>query len=135
MNVKTILASPARMIPVLVVAVVIAVGAGIIILTADSPSTSAPVASGPAEGGSGKVVKVDIKDFKFDPPAITVKKGSKIEWTNDDSANHTATADDSSFDTGTIEQGKTIAETFSTPGTFTYHCDFHAFMTATVKVK
>jgi len=138
MKLTDTLYSRARMLPVLLVSIVIAVGAGIIILTTDGPggsSAPAPTASGPAQGGTGKVVKVDIADFKFVPAAITVKKGSKVEWTNSDSAAHTATADDNSFDTDIIDQGKNATQTFDQPGTIAYHCDLHPFMTATLEVK
>lgn len=129
---KAILESPSRMIPVLVVSIVIAVGSAFIILTTDSPSAAAPEASGPAQSG---VVKVDIADFKYNPAAVTVKPGSKVMWTNSDAANHTATADDGSFDTGDLGQGDTATETLQKPGTYTYICSFHAFMTGTVEVK
>jgi plastocyanin len=78
---------------------------------------------------------VDIKSFKFKPVVIAVKKGGRITWTNSDSASHTATADDRSFDTQTIDQGKSKSVAFSTAGRFAYHCDFHPFMKAMVVVR
>jgi plastocyanin len=47
---------------------------------------------------------------------------------------HTATADDGSFDTGTIDEGKLKSETFKQPGTFTYHCEIHPQMHGTIEV-
>ncbi len=49
--------------------------------------------------------KVDIADFKFGPETIEVATGTKVTWTNSDTAPHTATADDSSFDTGDLDKG------------------------------
>ena len=55
-------------------------------------------------------------------------------WQNMDSAPHTATADDGSFDTGTLEKGKLKSETFKEPGTYTYYCEIHPTMHGTVEV-
>jgi plastocyanin len=78
---------------------------------------------------------VDIASFKFKPAVIAVKKGGHVRWTNSDSAAHTATADDRSFDTQTIDKGAARMVTFTSAGRFAYHCDFHPFMKATVVVK
>jgi plastocyanin len=64
-----------------------------------------------------------------------VKKGGRVLWTNSDTAAHTATADDRSFDTQTIDKGKARMVTVTAAGTFAYHCDFHPFMKATVVVR
>ncbi|MEA2430991.1 MAG: hypothetical protein QOF65_1687 [Thermoleophilaceae bacterium] len=82
-----------------------------------------------------KSATVDIKSFKFKPVVIAVQKGGRIRWTNSDAAAHTATADDRSFDTQTIDQGKAKSVSFTTAGTFAYHCDFHPFMKAMVVVR
>jgi plastocyanin len=79
-------------------------------------------------------VKVDIKDFKFGPPAVTVKKGGRVTWTNSDSADHTATADNRTFDTGTLHQGDSKVETFDKTGTYSYSCQFHPFMKGRIVV-
>jgi plastocyanin len=91
----------------------------------------APSTAGPAVAAA----KVDIKSFKFQSAAIAVKKGGRITWTNSDSTAHTATADDRSFDTQSIDPGKSKSVSFTRAGTFAYHCDFHPFMKATVVVK
>jgi plastocyanin len=81
-----------------------------------------------ADGG------VDIVGFAFSPGTVTVGVGDTVTWTNDDAQSHTATADDGSFDTGTIHGGGTASATFSTAGTFAYHCRIHSSMIATVVV-
>jgi plastocyanin len=48
---------------------------------------------------------------------------------------HTATADDGSFDTGNLRQGKTGEATLSDPGTSAYFCEFHKFMRANITVR
>jgi plastocyanin len=79
--------------------------------------------------------KVDIADYKFAPETIQVDAGTKVTWTNSDTTAHTATADDSSFDTGDLDKGDSASVTFKNPGEFTYYCRFHPFMKATVEVK
>jgi plastocyanin len=78
---------------------------------------------------------VDIAGFAFSPQSITVAVGDTITWSNSDAQNHTATADDGSFDTGTVSSGSPKSVTFSTAGTFAYHCRIHPAMTATVVVE
>jgi plastocyanin len=78
---------------------------------------------------------VSIAGFAFSPQSITVTVGDTVTWTNSDSASHTATADDNSFDTGSIANGGSKSVTFSTTGTFPYHCTIHSSMTGTVVVE
>ncbi len=94
------------------------------------PSGSAPTPSGEA----ARAEKVEIVDFAYDPDPVTVQVGGKVTWLNQDSAPHTATAEDSSFDTGTLEQGKLKSETFKQAGTYAYICEIHPDMHGTVEV-
>lgn len=79
-------------------------------------------------------VKVDIANFAYNPDPVRVEAGGKVIWLNEDSVAHTATADDGSFDTGEIEEGKLKSESFKQPGTFTYHCEIHPEMHGTIEV-
>jgi plastocyanin len=91
--------------------------------------------SEPAPGGeAAKSEKVDIVEFTYQPDPVVVQVGGKVIWQNQDTAPHTATADDGSFDTGTIEKGKLGSETFKEAGTFTYFCEIHPTMHGTVEV-
>jgi plastocyanin len=80
-------------------------------------------------------VAVQITNFAFSPAQITVKAGTHVTWTNHDQTAHTATANNNSFDTGTIAPKASKTVDFKKPGTYKYHCAFHAFMTGTVVVK
>jgi plastocyanin len=114
----------------------------------DSSSTEAETApagqeSGSAEatesepapsGEAAKAEKVQIVEFSYEPDPVVVQVGGKVTWQNEDSAPHTATADDGSFDTGTIEEGKIGSATFKEAGTFTYFCEIHPTMHGTVEV-
>jgi plastocyanin len=77
---------------------------------------------------------VSIQDFSFNPGQITVAPGTTVTWTNEGPSPHTTTADDGSWDSGTLQQGEDFSFTFDKPGTYTYHCSIHPDMTASVKV-
>ena len=80
--------------------------------------------------------KVSISDLKFTPRELKVKKGDTVVWTNNDDRDHTVTADDDKgFKSGNLGSGKTFKYKFDKPGRYTYHCDYHPRMKATVVVE
>lgn len=72
--------------------------------------------------------------WRFDPPRISVHAGDSITFTNAGKETHTVTADDGSFDLGTIDPGATKALRFDRAVTFAYHCSLHPWMKGTVTV-
>lgn len=91
--------------------------------------------SEPAPSGeASKSEKVNIVEFTYQPDPVVVQVGGKVTWQNQDTAPHTATADDDSWDTGTIEKGKIGSETFKEAGKFAYFCEIHPDMRGTVEV-
>ena len=109
--------------------------AGGVTETAETTPPSDTGGNAPAPSGEAvRSEKVEIVDFAYDPDPTTIQAGGKVTWTNRDSAPHTATADDGSFDTGTIEKGKIGSETFKEAGAFTYFCEIHPTMKGTVEV-
>jgi plastocyanin len=106
--------------------------------TATSTASSA-AATAPA--GNGAATKIEIAGagtYSFSPASVTIKAGTKVTWTNNSVAPHTVTSDTgapAAFDSGTVSaSGGTFSFTFTTPGTYTYHCNFHAYMQGTVVV-
>jgi plastocyanin len=95
---------------------------------------SSPAAASAAGGQPAAGTAVQIAGFAFAPAAITVKAGTTVTWTNADGAAHTVTANDGSFDSGSLDKGATFSQTFSKAGTFAYHCTFHSGMKATITV-
>jgi plastocyanin len=79
-------------------------------------------------------VTVEIKGFTFQPGDITIKKGTKVTFTNMDDIDHTATADDGSFDTGILLLGESSTITFNEVGEFSYFCTVHPSMKAKITV-
>jgi len=85
-------------------------------------------------GSASRRGEVRIDSFRFEPTTLNVTPGTVIVWTNEDSAPHTATANDDSFDTGRLDEGESGEVTFDRPGTFEYVCDFHSWMEGRIVV-
>ena len=77
--------------------------------------------------------EVQIKGFAFSPAQVSVSEGDTITFTNLDSAPHTATASDGSFDTGRLGRGESAQITAGAAGTFDYFCRFHPRMKGVVQ--
>lgn len=91
------------------------------------------LAVGPARAQSASA-KIGIVDFGFDPATLEVAVGTTVTWKNRGATAHTVTADDGTFDSGSLDPGASFSQTFDTPGTFAYHCAIHPNMTATITV-
>jgi plastocyanin len=76
---------------------------------------------------------VSIKDFAYSKATVNLKVGGTVTWTNDDTTPHTVTDNGGTFDSQSIAASAKFAHTFSTAGTYTYHCTFHSMM-ASAKV-
>jgi plastocyanin len=88
--------------------------------------------------GAAPSTIVTMKNFRFDPPNITVAQGTEVLWVNNDQvARHTVTADDGAFDSGDVPPSGSFSFTYNVqPGTYAYHCIHHApTMTGTVNVQ
>jgi plastocyanin len=97
---------------------------------AATPPVATTIAAAPAAGAGA----VGIADFKFGPDEVHVPVGGSVQWTNNDSQQHTATSSTGAFDAGAIQPGASTTVEFKTAGSFTYICSFHPFMTGTVVV-
>jgi plastocyanin len=102
--------------------------------TASEPGDDSGGNSAAPSGDAVRSAEVEIEDFAYDPDPVTIEEGGKVIWKNRDSAPHTATAAEGSFDTGTIEEDKLESETFKQPGTYAYVCSIHPQMHGTVEV-
>jgi plastocyanin len=76
---------------------------------------------------------VSITDYAFAPDMLEIAAGTTVTWTNEDAAPHTVTADDGAFESKVLaDEGGTFSFTFDEPGTYTYHCNIHLNMRATI---
>jgi plastocyanin len=80
-------------------------------------------------------VVVTIDGSAFSPEVAVVKVGGEVVWKNKDAAPHTITADDGSFDSGTLGQGGEYRKKFTSPGTIKYSCDIHSYMSGRIEVR
>jgi len=96
-------------------------------------------------------VSVDIRDFTYSKANITIKKGTKVTWTNqdaiqhnvmkehdDDQHAHSAPSKDELkpdvFAGPMLARGERYSFTFSKPGAYPYHCAPHPTMKASITV-
>ena len=104
-----------------------------------NPYSTEPEQANPEQVGSAapeatSTASISIAQFAF-AGSPTVAPGTVVAVPNTDGANHTLTASDSSFDTGTIlggSQASFIAP--SEPGTYAFFCAIHPSMTGTITV-
>ncbi|MGA9171614.1 MAG: plastocyanin/azurin family copper-binding protein [Nitrososphaeraceae archaeon] len=78
----------------------------------------------------------------YDPSPVTIKPGTSVTWTNNDSTLHTVSsglpeqgAVGTLFDSSLIAPGKTFTHAFDKAGSFDYSCTLHPFMRGQVVVK
>jgi plastocyanin len=95
------------------------------------PGTTAPPPT-PAPAVSPEIL---MAGRAFTPRTLTVDAGTVVRWRNNDTREHTVTANDRSFDSGLMPVGATFVRTFSTPGTYAYLCLIHPDMTGTIAVR
>lgn len=119
------------------------VSCGIWMLTGCSGlSVTNQVGSG---GHGGPTASLTIQNYSYAPATINVQLGTKVTWTNNGPASHSVTSDSTGFDSGALTapmgngyggmtSGGIFQVTFNTPGTYTYHCMFHANMHGSITV-
>jgi len=89
---------------------------------------------------SQQLPTVTIQDFEFRPGTLRVKipaagTGQQVRWVNNGPATHTVTADRGTFNAGPLARGGGFSFTFTSAGTFDYHCDIHSTMKGQVVVE
>src|SRR3954447_23086874 len=99
-----------------------------------------------AAAAPAQAADVSISNFSFMPSSITITQGDSVKWTwAGPDTNHSVTskagqADSLDSDPGRTPSsldhppGDTFSHTFNTPGTFSYICKVHSFMTGKVAV-
>jgi len=119
---------------------------GYLTVLPDSAYTGKPASAGGQGAQSPKITTVDIlqgsganaslpQTYSPDPVTVVIGVNNTVMWVNNDTAPHTVTANDGSFDSGNMAPTGTFTFTFTTPGTYHYHCIYHPWMVATVIVK
>ena len=108
--------------------------------TATTPTPTPTATSQPTPSPTPTVVMVKIieqnEKYSFSPATLSIKVGTQVVWTNTTDAPHTVTSDSAGVfsSPGNVTQNQTFMFTFTTPGTFAYHCNVHPYMKATITV-
>ncbi len=110
--------------------------------TATTPITTLPTITATTTTASttGTPMPVDnvevlIENDAFTPPAVTIPPGTVITWKNNDPVTHTVVSDTGAFESQNLAKGDSYQFTFTTPGTYAYHCSVHPFMKGTITVQ
>jgi plastocyanin len=103
---------------------------------------AAPLMAGVADAATQSV---SIQNISFMPAQLTVNVGDTVTWTNNETTSTYHTVSGSAFDSspscvtstgvGCLQPGQHFSHTFTSAGTFDYHCKVHASMTGTVVVQ
>lgn len=119
---------------IIVIVVLVVVGVGLY-YTASKPTSSVPV-SNTSVNPEQENFTVDIKNFSFNPSTLTVKTGTKVTWTNNDSVPHTVTSDSGNLlNSATLSPGQSFSFTFTNIGSVNYHCAIHPTMKGKVIIE
>ena len=99
-------------------------------------------------GSDNNSVKIAVGSSKpennqfYVPETITIMKGEKVKWTNEDNSIHTVTSGlpgelnlGSDFDSNFLATGETFEHLFPSQGLFNYFCTLHPDMVGKVEVK
>lgn len=79
--------------------------------------------------------EVIIEHSAYNPDLLTIQAGTEVVFRNENTLNHTITADDFSFDSGDIVPGADYHYSFDSPGECSYHCEYHPDETGNVIVE
>ena len=94
-------------------------------------SSSSKSSSTTAAAGSSAPAALTIQNTSFGAASVTA--GTEFTIANKDTATHTVTADDGSFDVR-VAGGGTETLTIPKAGTYAIHCKIHASMHGTITV-
>jgi plastocyanin len=117
------------------------------IAVAQETATASPAASPAASPVASPVAAVTVKmtsQLRFEPAAVTIKRGETITWVNASPIPHTSTGDPDKnpvkktrpelaqlppgaegWDSGLLNQGQSFSHTFTVAGEYHYFCIPH----------
>jgi plastocyanin len=100
------------------------------------PAGSADARRGgpPTAVALAKVTPVTVAGMAFTPASVSTTLGGSVTWTFPEAIGHTTTSNQGFWDSGTKLGGATFTHTFTSAGTFAYHCSIHPMMTGRVNV-
>jgi len=96
-------------------------------------AAAVPVAASPTAGASS--VKVVVKDNRFGPSRVTVRKGGKVTWVWSRRNRQVHNVTGSRFGSLTRARGYRYSHRFTRRGSFLIVCTVHSGMQMRVRVK
>jgi plastocyanin len=78
---------------------------------------------------------VVIEGMTFNPPTLTIARGDRVTWVNEDLFVHTVTAASGTFDSHAIAPGTSWALTAKQSGEYPYLCTLHPTMAGRLVVR
>jgi plastocyanin len=93
--------------------------------------------AGTATASEEGVAVVRIKDYKFDPPTLVIRSGTKVRWVNEEkrTSHSVHFVVEGLPDSERMMGGDTWERTFTKPGTYRYVCGPHPEMRGTIEVR
>ncbi len=76
---------------------------------------------------------IQIKDKMFIPEEITIQKGGKVTWVNEDNVNNKISG--SNFESGILHYNEKYTHTFDETGIYVYSSEFYPGFTGKIIVK
>ena len=78
---------------------------------------------------------ITIQNFAFNPPTLSVPRGTIVTWINEDSVEHQIVSDSGTgFSSNPLPKSASYPNTVDNPGSFPYHGSIHPSMKRTVMV-
>ncbi len=88
-----------------------------------------------------KEVTINLDKNGFSPKEVTIKVGSAVRWKNESGKQQTVNSDNyptnqlhKELNFGIFNNGSSVTHTFTTPGTYGYHNQFHHEQTGKIIV-
>ncbi|RJQ38069.1 hypothetical protein C4559_02490 [Candidatus Microgenomates bacterium] len=72
-------------------------------------------------------VLIKIRNSFFDPPVVRVKKGTRVDWINEDLIEHEIDSNQLAlFQSGLLHNKEIFSFIFYSKGKYFYHCGIHS---------
>ncbi len=99
------------------------------VIPAIGTNTAAAVAA------AAHTATVQIDNFTFTPPNLTVTVGTVVTWKNADDSPHRIADVNGAYNSAALDTEDSYSHTFATPGVYKYICSIHPYMKGEITVK
>ena len=84
---------------------------------------------------ASRAVAINIHNFAFAPPQLTITAGTTVTWKNEDGEVHRVKDNDNGFASAALDTNDGFSHTFAIPGVYNYFCAVHPYMVGKIVVK